>query len=263
MGQDSNILSGGFGGATHIFNISMVQTQLAQCGASLGKLERFLDDERLVLWVVAQETFMTHPKIIAFPLGLDYPLWAYDYLHKHLHTLKKTRLLSFAGDPNRGYRSAILKWVTKRCSVTVRGGLHLTQYWKFVAQSKFILSPPGTGYDCFRHWETIYYGSIPVIEHSTMDRSFAGLPVLLVDSYADLTPEFLEEKWQNMTCNPHQYDFRRLTIQYWVHLLKTVLNEASNRIVQNNHPIDLRYAGCFEVRTDWVRHNLADSGRPD
>ena len=79
----------------------------------------------------------------------------------------------------------------------------------------------------------VYMGSIPVIEHSTMDRSFARLPVLLVDSYTEVTAAFLKQKWKEMTCNPSkQYDFKRLTNGYWVGMLKTVLKEASNRIVQ-------------------------------
>ena len=126
----------------------------------------------------------------------------------------------------------------------------------FVATSKFILSPSGAGFDCYRHWESMYMGAIPVVERSTMDRSFARLPVLLVDSYSELTPAFLEAKWAEMTCRTDSYDFSRLTVRYWENLLRTVLQEGSSRIVQNNHPIDAQRARCFEPRADWLNYTL-------
>ena len=46
-----------------------------------------------------------------------------------------------------------------------------------------------TRYDCFRIWESLLAGSMPVIERSTgLDRTLYKLPALQVDDFADLTP---------------------------------------------------------------------------
>ena len=106
-------------------------------------------------------------------------------------------------------------------------------------------------------WEAIYYGSIPVVEHSTFDRTFVGLPVLLVDSYKQVTPTFLDKEWEEMSCNPSQYDFKRLTVGYWKGLIQTVVKDQTNEIIQQKHPIPAKYSGCWDVRTDWDVYNLA------
>lgn len=61
-------------------------------------------------------------------------------------------------------------------------------YRQSVAQSLFVISPPGSGIDCHRTWEAIYLGSVPVILKGYLARSLiAKLPILEVESY----PAFL------------------------------------------------------------------------
>jgi hypothetical protein len=59
------------------------------------------------------------------------------------------------------------------------------QYLKELAQSKFVICPPGYGYDTHCIWESLTVGSIPVVEISPfgpgLERSFSHLPVLVVD----------------------------------------------------------------------------------
>eukprot|EP00581_Thalassiosira_minuscula_P011257 CAMPEP_0183725922 /NCGR_PEP_ID=MMETSP0737-20130205/21903_1 /TAXON_ID=385413 /ORGANISM="Thalassiosira miniscula, Strain CCMP1093" /LENGTH=356 /DNA_ID=CAMNT_0025957093 /DNA_START=32 /DNA_END=1099 /DNA_ORIENTATION=- len=62
-------------------------------------------------------------------------------------------------------------------------------------QYKFMLSPRGVGLDCYRTWEALYLGMIPVVKTSTLDSMYQGLPVLIVDEWSDLTPELLHGVW--------------------------------------------------------------------
>ncbi len=39
-------------------------------------------------------------------------------------------------------------------------------YFEEVARSQFVLGLPGMGYDCYRLWESLLLGSIPVIERT-------------------------------------------------------------------------------------------------
>ena len=66
------ILSSGLGGSTTSGNGA--GWALSQCKLGLADFYNFLNDPRLILWVVSQDTFLAHPKIISFPLGASVPL---------------------------------------------------------------------------------------------------------------------------------------------------------------------------------------------
>ena len=72
---------------------------------------------------------------------------------------------------------------------------NLTQveYWKDLKRSKFVLSPPGRGEDCFRTWEAILFGAIPIVRNSTgMWPLFKKSPVFVINDSDDLN-EITEE----------------------------------------------------------------------
>ena len=214
---------------------------------------------KLLLWVVSSQTFVMHPKIISLPLGMSSPAQQRDFAMQLARTglpPKKTLVgwdaLSVGLDQKRGRQ---LKWLKQKMggTLTVREQMSVEEYRNFIVESKFILSPPGLGEDCYRTWETLFLGAIPVIEHSTFDRVFERLPVLLVDSYSELNAEFLNRKFEEMTCHPEQYDWSRLTLQYWTNLIGTVIRTADNSVVQTNHPIRVRHnEACFSARADWL-----------
>jgi hypothetical protein len=71
-------------------------------------------------------------------------------------------------------------------------------YLQELQRSKFILAPSGLGWDCYRIWEALYMGTIPIIEmyNRSVDgwrRSLDDLPVLRVQYYNEVTPELLNE----------------------------------------------------------------------
>eukprot|EP00931_Biecheleriopsis_adriatica_P025541 TRINITY_DN15649_c0_g1_i1.p1 TRINITY_DN15649_c0_g1~~TRINITY_DN15649_c0_g1_i1.p1 ORF type:complete len:393 (-),score=68.50 TRINITY_DN15649_c0_g1_i1:207-1385(-) len=46
----------------------------------------------------------------------------------------------------------------------------IEQFLSKIAEYQFLLSPPGVGYDCFRHWEALAVGTVPmVLADPTMD----------------------------------------------------------------------------------------------
>jgi len=58
--------------------------------------------------------------------------------------------------------------------------------WRRYASHPFVLSAPGNGLDCHRTWEALYLGSMVVARRSALDPLYEGLPVLLVDDWADI-----------------------------------------------------------------------------
>lgn len=68
-------------------------------------------------------------------------------------------------------------------------------FYTQVARSKYILSPEGTGIDCHRIYESIYFGSIPVLKTSELDYFYQKLPVLIVKSWSEVTQEYLKSRY--------------------------------------------------------------------
>jgi hypothetical protein len=103
-------------------------------------------------------------------------------------------------------------------------------YAKELRRSKFILSPYGLGIDCYRHWEAITMGTIPVIEHLNRTetdgwfRTLQDLPVALIDSYDNLTPLWLENEYRRiMSRPPTSHKFEKLTSNWWINLIQSNL----------------------------------------
>ncbi len=91
--------------------------------------------------------------------------------------------------------------------------MNLWKYYTSIGRSKFVFSPPGVGMDCYRTWEALYLGSIPIVVNSSLNPIFEKLPVLIVDNYDEINLDFLKNMYDNMT--KQTYDYRRLYKGYW------------------------------------------------
>lgn len=60
------------------------------------------------------------------------------------------------------------------------------EYRKALAESKFVLSPPGNGPDCHRTWEALYLGAIPIVKRASWPFIHLELPVLVITDWEDL-----------------------------------------------------------------------------
>jgi hypothetical protein len=91
-----------------------------------------------------------------------------------------------------------------------------------IKKFKFVLCPRGAGEDCHRTWEALYLGCIPIVLSSSINEIYQDLPVLVLDSWDQISKEFLEEKWEEM--KQKTYDYNRLTLDFWVNQIKTKIN---------------------------------------
>jgi len=97
-------------------------------------------------------------------------------------------------------------------------GREYKAYCEKVKEFLFIASPRGNGLDCHRTWETLYLGSIPIVEESFSLREITkGLPVLFVKDWNDEME--LQEKmsyFKNLYKNGQAFvNTERLNITYW------------------------------------------------
>lgn len=86
-------------------------------------------------------------------------------------------------------------------------------YYASMARHKFALSPEGFGADCYRHWESLYLGTIPIVQAGPEMSSFSDLPILFTDDYTEIDAPYLEEQWERF--GNRRFELERLTTSFY------------------------------------------------
>lgn len=213
----------------HIFEAHL-SLKLGRCSPrrSENDIYRLLNHPRLVHWVAHQHSAIQHSKIRALSLGFgyhdkrmgdnsmsltDYKNDMADFLRKNAHVKRNKLLLctmqihsDLFGTDGQDARTQALhslgaipslrQWAVNRRFNTTH------EYWKAVRGHKFILSPWGWGPDCFRHYEAVALGTIPILLSDYLqDKAVHGLPVLIVQQWADLSEETLQREYERIQSN--------------------------------------------------------------
>jgi hypothetical protein len=92
---------------------------------------------------------------------------------------------------------------------------HLIRYYSQIASHRFVLSPEGNGIDCYRTWEALYLGAIPIVMTSPTMTAFADLPILFTDDYSELSEKYLEMRWREMS--GRSFEIQSLLKSYYLH----------------------------------------------
>jgi hypothetical protein len=98
------------------------------------------------------------------------------------------------------------------------GELTHIDLWTKYTQYKFVFAPWGNGPDCFRNWEILLLGAIPVIQYFPGAYGYvnAGLSVILVRNNTELNRENLT-KWTQEYTKPNPLE--KLSGEYWTKYL--------------------------------------------
>lgn len=197
-----------------------------------GELAPYLDDNNLIMWFGKNPDGTQHPKFVPLPIGIS-PITRYydnlDLLKKIMHEKnnnKKRSILAYVNftvKDNNPDRAVALDYFSKQSFTTIITE-RITQetYLKNIRNSMFVISPEGNGLDCYRHWEALIAGAIPVIKHSPLDPLFEDLPVLLIDEWDQITEEFLREQYALM--QKKTYRLEKLMADYWLNMITAYKN---------------------------------------
>jgi len=92
----------------------------------------------------------------------------------------------------------------------------------------FEVSPQGNGLDCFRPWEALMLGTIPIVRHSPLDSLFEdeGLPVVLVDRWSEVTAENLRRWHRELAPRFDRSLEEKLLASHWIGRIRS----ASERV---------------------------------
>ena len=204
------------------------------CNGDVDRYYQYLNHSNVRLVVTVQHQHFDHPKVISLPLGQQSN--ATDALQKQRwHMLSnnssnynnRTNLLLINCDA-----SPTRKPILERVIANFNGEIENTynpgdhdEYFQQLSTSKFILSPSGLGWDCYRTWEALILGCIPILEtyyrQDGLYRTYDDLPVLWVDHYDNVTPSLLEREYPKIMSRARKYKFEKLTTQWWVDLINS------------------------------------------
>ena len=191
-----------------------------------GKYGNMLDDQKLIAWF-GQNIDRKHSKLIPIPIGIANRYWPtgrmkiLDRIINEAYRITKDIFcyLNVCVSTNDAERSLIVK-LFEHSSFCYQPSKRLSwaKYLLDLARSKFILSPEGNGLDCYRTWEVLYMGSFPIVKSSTLDELYKDLPIIIVNSWKEVTKKFLKQKFQEFKTKKFNLD--KMYFFFWENKIK-------------------------------------------
>lgn len=194
-----------------------------------GDFSHILQDSKLIAWFAQNVEDVIHDKLHPIPIGIENQYISKSKLFflkdesKRSGEKKHLAYLNFSihSDPS---RQCLIDNYSKADYITY---IQKTQYPEFIKNmhhSHFTFAPRGNGWDTHRAWESLYLGSIPIVHTSASDKLFDDLPVLIVDSWDDISEEFLKEKLDEIESK--EYNLNKLNFDYWQNLIFSYKNKS-------------------------------------
>ena len=127
--------------------------------------------------------------LINIPLGLGNSFSKKNINIEDLNNLNKSlfikedisMLINFNVNTNFDIRNQLVENYKSKSWCNYKTNLSKNSYIETIKNSSFILCPPGNGPDTHRIWESLYLGSIPVVQKHNCFKGFEDLPILFVD----------------------------------------------------------------------------------
>jgi len=188
-----------------------------------GKFASFLNDKKLIAWF-GQNVCQYHPKLIPIPIGLanshflNGNISIITDIESHQKIKDKLLYLNISGTHHERRKVEQIFSGKPFCFKSNRKPFK--SYLEDLASSFFVLSPRGKGEDCYRTWETLLCGSFPVVRHSTIDKLFTDLPVVIINDWEEITESFLHNKLKEFSLK--EFRMEKLYADYWLELIRNI-----------------------------------------
>jgi len=92
-------------------------------------------------------------------------------------------------------------------------------FYAQLSKSKYVLSPEGTGIDCHRIYESIFFNSIPILKRTQLDAFYSKLPVIIVNEWSDVTESDLIQNYETRLDRIVQWKLNNpewLSAKFWM-----------------------------------------------
>ncbi|EKE08403.1 MAG: hypothetical protein ACD_17C00185G0001 [uncultured bacterium] len=178
-----------------------------------GNFIKLLKNKNVAAWFMQNIDCPCSERLIPIPIGLSNDFWTYGKLEggtKERHILA---YVNFNVDTNLGQRTACLNYFSTMVWAHRAEPKTFSEYVDDLSHAVFVISPPGSGLDCHRTWEALYMGCYPIVLRSTLCPLYEELPVVVVDSWEEVTEDFLHEKKE--TFRTSSWNFKKIYMPYW------------------------------------------------
>lgn len=212
-------------------------------------LRNILQSPYLIRWY-AQNLAITVDEINIFPMpiGLDYHtmvdnpgLWGLSAISPIAQERQLIRVLGRAPEFIRRYPIAYCNWhfelqrgdrlecfhsADRNACLYEPTRVPRSATWARQSECMYVISPEGYGIDCHRTWEAIALGCVPIIKRNAISSLFELLPVLLVDDWREVTPEFLERN--ALELENKLFNYSSMFLQFWVDRFRQISSDIEN-----------------------------------
>lgn len=107
--------------------------------------------------------------------------------------------------------------------------------WGAYSQHAFVVSPRGNGIDTIRTWEALMLGCIVIVRRIVtpgtpapppIEELYADLPVVMIDSWSEVTREFLARILSEFAKRAANNEFRyeKLSMKYWIQQIESAFD---------------------------------------
>lgn len=187
----------------------------------------------------AQNCLVNHKQVTPIPIGVFPKERNGDQINPYLITkfnegYKEEYLLHYnvcintnLGERERAYEAS--KQISDSLVYLNERFTH-NEFYDNMSKCKFVISPYGYGVDCFRTWEAIYMGKIPIVKKNYMNWLFSSLfPMIMVDTWEELRymEKTLRELDYNTIYNNYEDNWRQkyLNETYWKKMILSKYEE--------------------------------------
>eukprot|EP01083_Nonionella_stella_P177571 624564_1 len=112
----------------------------------------------------------------------------------------------------------------------------IEQYEMYKQRIKYVfsISLTGNGLDCFRTWESLFFGNIVIVQKSPMDLLYKkhNLPVVMVDSYKDINYTMMRywyHAYKDVVSVNNVETMKKLQMDYWMNWIR---NETMSKLAR-------------------------------
>ena len=242
----------------NVFNASALRGFGGNGGSSFWKI---YNDPRVIHWY-AENNDLALERFSTLPTGLTWVQNPDDFSdhppRESILPIKERPLKVLVADRVRGGSPqwnlrfeliTMCEWASTAswCMRPEQGGFKMDEglshknFLEIVTSVPFIACPHGGGIDPSpKAWEALLVGSIPIIEHSTLDNAYSKFPVMLIDSFKkDLfeRPNMTEvtlllEEWREKLAPYYEegselrkQTLERLRTDYWIGIFREEIQE--------------------------------------
>tara|TARA_R110001632_G_C11297424_1_gene413460 strand:+ start:1 stop:843 length:843 start_codon:yes stop_codon:yes gene_type:complete len=186
------------------------------------KFLNILESPKIKSWY-CQNRIIPHKKIYSLPIGIANSRYSHGNTEQLLEIREECNdksLLCYKNfDIGTNYSERHNCHITtEKNNFKMAPSTTNEQYWRYLSQSNFVISPPGNGIDCHRVWESLTLRCIPIILNHEALRQFKHLPILFINSWEEVTCELLEIFLQEH--KDIDWDIPELTVDYWDNRIK-------------------------------------------